>query len=143
MKLFHNWKARGGGSRKTVLLKKHVQNYYVILQVCLYGLVLHGCRRIIAGAIMRQRNCQRQFRWLVLGCYAQGIEAESPQDLHKQIRGLGAESPVFCGVSRKKCARRRSLSDRKFIVAGAHAPPECAQILNRNKITNEFWERLL
>jgi hypothetical protein len=29
---------------------------------------------------------------------AQGIGAESPQDLHKQIRGLGAESPVFCGL---------------------------------------------
>jgi hypothetical protein len=36
--------------------------------------------------------------------YAQGIAAESPQDLHRQIRGLAAESPVFCGVSRKKCA---------------------------------------
>jgi hypothetical protein len=28
---------------------------------------------------------------------AQGIAAESPQDLHRQIRGLEAESPVFCG----------------------------------------------
>jgi hypothetical protein len=31
---------------------------------------------------------------------AQGIEAESPQELHKQFRGLAAESPVFwpgCG----------------------------------------------
>jgi hypothetical protein len=26
---------------------------------------------------------------------ARGIVAESPQDLHGQIRGLGAESPVF------------------------------------------------
>jgi hypothetical protein len=26
------------------------------------------------------------------------IEAESPQDLHGQIRGLGAESPVFRGL---------------------------------------------
>jgi hypothetical protein len=26
-----------------------------------------------------------------------GIAAESPQDLHWQIRGLGAESPVFLG----------------------------------------------
>jgi hypothetical protein len=29
---------------------------------------------------------------------ARGIAAESPQDLHKQIRGLAAESPVFCGA---------------------------------------------
>jgi hypothetical protein len=29
---------------------------------------------------------------------AQGIAAESPQDLHGQIRGLGAESPVFLGA---------------------------------------------
>jgi hypothetical protein len=28
---------------------------------------------------------------------APGIAAESPQDLPKQIRGLAAESPVFCG----------------------------------------------
>jgi hypothetical protein len=28
-------------------------------------------------------------------CAAQGIVAESPQDLHWQIRGLEAESPVF------------------------------------------------
>jgi hypothetical protein len=29
---------------------------------------------------------------------APGIAAESPQDLHVQIRGLGAESPVFWGA---------------------------------------------
>jgi hypothetical protein len=50
---------------------------------------------------------------------ASWIEAESPQDLHKQIRGLAAESPV-CGVLRRK---------------GAKIP-------NRNKITNVFWEGL-
>jgi hypothetical protein len=27
---------------------------------------------------------------------AQGIAAEIPQDLHMQIRGIGAKSPVFC-----------------------------------------------
>ncbi|MDR1179012.1 MAG: hypothetical protein LBK44_00775, partial [Spirochaetales bacterium] len=37
-----------------------------------------------------------------------GIAAESPQELHGQFRGLVAESPVFCGVSRKKCARSQS-----------------------------------
>jgi hypothetical protein len=36
-----------------------------------------------------------------------GIAAESPQELHKQFRGLGAESPVFCPwiFTGKKCAR--------------------------------------
>jgi hypothetical protein len=50
---------------------------------------------------------------------AQGIAAEIPQDLHKQIRGIGAESPVCGGLCRK-----------------------CAKIPNRSKIANEFWERL-
>jgi hypothetical protein len=54
---------------------------------------------------------------------APGIVAESPQDLHKQIRGLGAESPV-CGVSRK----------------GAKIPN---LIPNRNKITNVFLKSFL
>jgi hypothetical protein len=33
---------------------------------------------------------------------AQGIAAESPQDLHGQIRGLGAESPVFLRFAKKR-----------------------------------------
>jgi hypothetical protein len=36
---------------------------------------------------------------------AQGIAAESPQDLHKQIRGLAAESPVFCGTAAKNAPK--------------------------------------
>jgi hypothetical protein len=35
---------------------------------------------------------------------AQGIVVESPQEAHWRFRGLGTESPVFFGVSRKKCA---------------------------------------
>jgi hypothetical protein len=34
---------------------------------------------------------------------ARGIEAESPEDLQGQIRGLGAQSPV-CGALRRKRA---------------------------------------
>jgi hypothetical protein len=38
---------------------------------------------------------------------AQGIAAESPQDLHWQIRGLGAESPVFLpGLGQKNAPRK-------------------------------------
>jgi hypothetical protein len=36
---------------------------------------------------------------------AQGIAAESPQDLREQIRGLGAESPVFCGAAAKNAPK--------------------------------------
>jgi hypothetical protein len=35
---------------------------------------------------------------------AQGIAAEIPQDLHKQIRGIEAESPVFAAQP-QKCAQ--------------------------------------
>jgi hypothetical protein len=41
-----------------------------------------------------------------LPAHAQGIAAESPQDLHLQIRGLGAESPFF---AKQKCARKDPL----------------------------------
>jgi hypothetical protein len=61
-----------------------------------------------AGAVMRnfaQQNCAAallasefaEHKFAVRLLRAQGIAAESPQDLHWQIRGLGAESPVFCG----------------------------------------------
>jgi hypothetical protein len=56
--------------------------------------------------------------WRQLARGAQGIAAESPQELHRQFRGLGAESP-FCGVLRRKGA----------------------QIPDRSKITNEFLEK--
>jgi hypothetical protein len=36
---------------------------------------------------------------------AQGIAAESPQELHGQFRGLGAESPV---AATRRCAQNKS-----------------------------------
>jgi hypothetical protein len=36
---------------------------------------------------------------------AQGIEAKIPQDLHKQIRGIEAESLVFCGTAAKNAPK--------------------------------------
>jgi hypothetical protein len=39
-------------------------------------------------------NCG--FRTAQLIAHAAWIAAEIPQDLHRQIRGIGAESPVFC-----------------------------------------------
>jgi hypothetical protein len=36
---------------------------------------------------------------------AQGIAAESPQALHRQSRGLAAESPVFCGCAAKNAPK--------------------------------------
>jgi hypothetical protein len=35
-----------------------------------------------------------------LPAHAPGIAAEIPQDLHGQIRGIAAESPVFCGAKK-------------------------------------------
>jgi hypothetical protein len=72
--------------------------------------LFHNCDRMVRAAelpkaIPRPENCNSNFRELVLSCHAQGIAAESPQELHGLFRGLGAESPVFCGVSRKKCAQ--------------------------------------
>jgi hypothetical protein len=49
---------------------------------------------------MRPGWSQNRFAILRCRCAAQGIAAESPQDLHWQIRGLAAESPVLlpgCG----------------------------------------------
>jgi hypothetical protein len=48
----------------------------------------------------------------------QGIVAESPQDLHWQIRGLGAESPVFLPVHRAKKGAQRHLWPETFFFRG-------------------------
>jgi hypothetical protein len=47
---------------------------------------------------------------------AQGIAAESPQDLHKQIRGLGAESPVFLPACGQKNASGNMKKKTVFIL---------------------------
>jgi hypothetical protein len=48
---------------------------------------------------MRSIHRVRYSRWA-----AQGIVAESPQELHRQFRGLAAESPVFLSVFGQKNA---------------------------------------
>jgi hypothetical protein len=35
----------------------------------------------------------------LLLAHATWIEAEIPQEAHRRFRGIGAESPVFCGLS--------------------------------------------
>jgi hypothetical protein len=47
---------------------------------------------------------------------APGIGAESPQDLHGQIRGLEAESPVFFACLRAKKMRPKKVY--KFLCGG-------------------------
>jgi hypothetical protein len=43
-----------------------------------------------------------------------GIVAESPQDLHGQIRGLAAESPVFLPVFGQKIAPKMGVGKISF-----------------------------
>jgi hypothetical protein len=49
---------------------------------------------------------------------ARGIAAESPQDLHWQIRGLEAESPVFFVRLRTKKTRPNFISGKSFFLRG-------------------------
>jgi hypothetical protein len=46
-----------------------------------------------------------------LFAHAQGIEAEIPQDLHRQIRGIGAESPTP-----PQAGMRPNSSSEKFLI---------------------------
>jgi hypothetical protein len=56
---------------------------------------------------VRARGDGREFAFCKFArCAAQGIAAESPQDLHWQIRGLAAESPVFLPGCGQKNAQR-------------------------------------
>jgi hypothetical protein len=71
--------------------------------------------RLQAGQFCAARGAGRKIAYAILrACFyvplnpwaASGIEAESPQDLHEQIRGLAAESPVFLpGRGQKKAPK--------------------------------------
>jgi hypothetical protein len=50
---------------------------------------------------------------------AQGIEAESPQALHGQSRGLGADSPVFGGLPPKMRPKYQNKNSYVFILKTA------------------------
>jgi hypothetical protein len=68
-----------------------------------------GYPRIIACGNYAPRKLPRAISWpcseLPLAGRAQGIAAESPQDLRRQIRGLAAESPVFLSAYADKKMR--------------------------------------
>jgi hypothetical protein len=66
--------------------------------------ILHNVRSATAipGAASFTVTIKNSLREALRPLGAQGIEAESPQALHRQSRGLGAESPVFLRLGRKK-----------------------------------------
>jgi hypothetical protein len=82
-------------------------------------LIANCCPGLIRSALRQGAGC-------VVNCRsAQGIAAEIPQDLHGQIRGIGAESPVFLppGIAQqfpeaKKCAKTTNMTEKK-VNAGA------------------------